>query len=122
MLGRKIVFDHAERLRSGEGVSTSGAQWAADVSLAGTFVTLMRQVNRMCSWLLKRHAGVRQGCIPRLMTTVDCAACQHLSSLAYVSVTTNESDEVRQHQQQLAVVIPERLCAIHRSHIHFLDL
>ena len=85
---------HAERLRSGEGASTSDAGRAAELSLAGTFVTLMRQVNKMCSWLLKRD-GVRQGCVPRMMTTMDCAACQHLSSLAYVSVTTSESDEVR---------------------------
>ena len=49
---------------------------------------LMRHTNTLRARLLER--GMRQGCIPRVMTTMDCYACQQLSCLAYVVPAANE--------------------------------
>jgi hypothetical protein len=58
------------------------------VCLAGTFVMLARHTNALRALLHGR--GMRQGCIPRMMTTMDCSACQQLSCLAYCVPVASE--------------------------------
>lgn len=51
--------------------------------LAGTFVSLMRQQNRLRYWLTKR--GGRQQLTAAPLATMDCGVCQQLSYLTYVT-------------------------------------
>jgi hypothetical protein len=76
----------AERLISGQGASSS-ADPAADVSLAGTFVSLLRQQNKQRA-VMVRQRKLTQRPMPdddddgQLST--DCARCAHLCYLTMV--------------------------------------
>lgn len=69
----------AERLESGGATSAP----AADVAMAGAFVTLLRQQNKARHILVVKRKAAQQP-MDAAMATIDCAICKQLSYLAYV--------------------------------------
>jgi hypothetical protein len=55
----------------------------ADISLAGTFVTLMREQNQLCYWLAITRK-LQHRVMPKDLKNVDCSVCAALSYAAVV--------------------------------------